>query len=169
MILFFGLPNLSLFTFWKRLSNRKKDHRGALLQKRSYIDYSPLLMRSTFWFSVDSTLYLGHRSTQTIDWSLKEKKHMLLMHFNPSLRLLLPSAVVAPSSSDLLAEPSISPARNLLTDLWWNIINDSSSRMRRSQADSSLLKPLLPSNTLFENHLKCLIWIFGIFHQFLSF
>ena len=92
--------------------------------------------------------------TQVIDWSLKEKKHMLL----------LPSAVVAPSSSDLLAEPSISPARNLLTDLWWNIINDSSSRMRRSQADSSLLKPLLPSNTMFENHLKCLIWILAFWH-----
>ena len=57
----FALPNLTLFTFWKRLSNREtKDHRGAQLQKRTSIEFPPLLMRSTFWFSFDSTLYLGH-------------------------------------------------------------------------------------------------------------
>ena len=39
VLLFFALPNRSLFTFWKRLSNQKKDHRGALLQKRTFIEF----------------------------------------------------------------------------------------------------------------------------------
>ena len=57
-VLLFFAPKWGLFTFWKRLSNRKKD-RGALLQKTT--QFMPLI-RSTFWFSVYSTLYFGHRS-----------------------------------------------------------------------------------------------------------
>ena len=44
----FEKPNWS-----KRLSNRKKDQ-SALLQKRTEIKFPPLLLRSTFWFSVDN-------------------------------------------------------------------------------------------------------------------
>ena len=40
LLLFFA-PNLSLFTFWKRLSNRKKDRRGAVLQKRTLLEFPP--------------------------------------------------------------------------------------------------------------------------------
>ena len=41
------------FEFWKQLSKRKKDQ-SALLQKRTEIKFPPLLLRSTFWFSVDN-------------------------------------------------------------------------------------------------------------------
>ena len=77
----FALPNLTLFTFWKRLSNREtKDHRGAQLQKRTSIEFPPLLMRSTFWFSIDSTLYLGHRLLLQ-DPKREKKKHRLFAYY----------------------------------------------------------------------------------------